>query len=591
MAVAILAAVSLAACSSSSSKPATSSSSSSAATPVTGGTLRFVAASDFDHIDPLSAYLTNSFQIVRAYSRQLVTQPASNDFNTAISIVPDIATVVPSTSNGGLSSDGLTYTFHLRSGVMWNSSPARAVVAGDFVREFKAMCNPVLGVGNPTYFVPLIAGMKTYCAAYAKVPSTATAAQLASFQNSHTISGVSAPDNSTLVIKLVQPASDFLNIIAALGFANARPAEYDSYLPDSPQFRQHTLSDGPYAITSYTPTKQVVLTRNPAWTQASDPVRHQYVNKIVINEGQSSGTAAQEEVQGGSADLSWDNAFPPADIPAMQASHDPNFGIYGGHISNPYLVFNVSAGPAKNLALRQAIEYAINKVAIAKDYGGVALNPPITTAIPPGNLGYQPYNLYPTPGNAGDPAKCKQILATTPYAHGVTLTMAYRNSGNHPAVFASVQAALAACGIKVNGKVFNGSGAFYPFMEDPANNKADKWDIGEPGWVPDWYGNNGRTTLQPLFYTNCVNPTTNEGCYSNPTVDALINKALAATDTTTAGNYWHQADVQIMKDAAIVPFMSNNVPLYHSTRVKNAIYAPSTQQFDVTQLWLSPNTP
>jgi peptide/nickel transport system substrate-binding protein len=586
LAAVALAAGTLAACGGS-SKPTTTS---SAGTPVYGGTLRFVSSGDFDHVDTLSAYSTTSFQIQRAWARSLVTLAASNNFQTAISVVPDIATAVPTKANGGLSQDGLTYTFHLRSDAMWNTSPARAVVAGDFVREFKAMCNPVLGVGNPTYFVPVIAGMSTYCAAYAKLPATATATQLAAFQNSNNISGVSAPDATTLTIKLVQPASDFLNIIAALGFADARPVEYDNYLPDSPQFRQHTLSDGPYQISSYTATKQVVLTRNPAWKQSADPVRHQYVNKIVINEGQSSATATQQELQGGSADLSWDNAFPPADIPGMQASHDPNFAIYGGHISNPYLVFNTQAGPAKTLAVRQAIEYAVNKVAIAKDYGGVALNPPITTVIPPGNVGYQQFNLYPTPNDAGDPAKCKQMLAGTPYASGLTLTMAYRNNGNHPAVFASVQAALAACGIKVNGKVFNAA-AMYPFLEDPANNKADKWDIAEPGWVPDWYGNNGRTTVQPLFQTNCTNPTTNYGCYSNPAVDSLIGKALAAPDTTTAGNYWHQADMQIMKDAAIVPFMNNNVPLYHSSRVKNVIYMPGAQQFDPTQLWLSPNSP
>ncbi|MGE5288686.1 MAG: ABC transporter substrate-binding protein [Micromonosporaceae bacterium] len=587
LAAAALAAASLAACGGS-SKP---SSSSSAGKPVSGGTLRFVSSGDFDHIDPLSGYTTTDVQISRAWSRQLVTNPASNNFQTAISVVPDIATVVPSMSNGGISADGKTYTFHLRSDAMWNSNPPRAVVAGDFVREFKRMCNPVLGVGNPGYYVPVIQGMSAYCDAYAKVPSTATAAQLANFQNTHNISGVSAPNATTLVINLVQPASDFLNILASLNFANAAPVEYDSFLPDSPQFRQHTLSDGPYAITGYTATKQVVLTKNPAWTQSSDPVRHQYVNKIVINEGQSSATAVQQQLQGGSADLSWDVAFPPAQIPAMQSSKDPNFGIFGGHISNPYLVFNMVAGPAaKSLALRQAIEYAINKVAIAKDYGGTQLNPPISTVIPPGNVGYQPYNLYPTPGNNGDPAKCKSILATTPYAKGVTLTMAYRNSGNHPAVFASVQAALAACGIKVAGKVFN-SVAMYPFLEDPANNKADKWDIAEPGWVPDWYGNNGRTTVQPLFGTNCTNPTTNYGCYSSKTVDDLIAKALSATSTTDAGNFWHQADVQIMKDAAIVPFMNNNVPLYHSSRVKNVIYMPGAQQFDPTQLWLNPNTP
>ena len=81
------------------------------------------------------------------------------------------------------------------------------------------------------------------------------------------------------------------------------------------------------------------------------------------------------------------------------------------------------------------------------------------------------------------------------------------------------------------------------------------------------------------------------GCYSNPTVDSDIKKALSAPDEATAATFWHQADVQIMKDAAIVPFMNNNVPLYHSSRVKNAIYMPVAQQFDPTQIWLSPNTP
>ena len=109
---------------------------------------------------------------------------------------------------------------------MWNTTPARAVVAGHFVRALKRFCNPVLGVGNPPYYTSTIAGMASYCAAYAKLPSTATASQLAGFQNSHTITGVSAPDASTLVIKLTQPASDFLNVMA-MTFVSAAPVEWD----------------------------------------------------------------------------------------------------------------------------------------------------------------------------------------------------------------------------------------------------------------------------------------------------------------------------------------------------------------------------
>jgi peptide/nickel transport system substrate-binding protein len=589
IAVAILAAASLAACSSSKTTPSSASSTSSAGTPVSGGTLRWVASGDVDHLDPMPAYYTATAILERAYTRQLVTYPATNNYQQATTIVPDIATVVPTVANGGISSDGLTYTFHLRSGVMWNTSPPRAVVAGDFVRELKRFCNPVLSVGNPTYYTSTIAGMASYCDAYGKLPSTSTAAQLASFQNSHTITGVSAPDASTLVIKLSQSASDFLNVMA-MQFVSAAPVEWDSYIPDSAQFRQHVYSDGPYAISNYVAGKSITLTRNPEWKQSTDPARHQYVAKMVVTEGTDDPGTALQDLKAGSSDLEWDLTVATDQIPSLQAAKDPNFAIWAGHITNPYLVFNMQAGPTKNLKVRQAIEYAIDKVALAKIYGGTTLNPPITTAIPPGNVGYQNYNLYPTPGNNGDPAKCKSMLAAAGYPNGFSLTDAYRVSGVHPAVFQSVQADLKACGITVKGSPQQ-AGDYYAWLGNPANAKADKWGISEPGWIPDWFGNNGRTSMQVLFTSPCVNPTTNYGCYTSTTTKDLVNKALTATSLSVAANYWHQADVQVMKDAVIVPFMNQNTPAYHSTRVKNAIWNWQFQLYDPTQLWLSPNTP
>ncbi|HEV2933582.1 MAG TPA: ABC transporter substrate-binding protein [Streptosporangiaceae bacterium] len=594
MAVAILAASSLAACSSTSSTGGTSSTSStpsanSAGKPVFGGTLRWVASGDVDHLDPMSAYYTATGILERAYTRQLITYPSSNNYTTGTTIAADMATVVPTMANGGLSSDGLTYTFHLRSGVMWNTTPPRAVVAGDFVRALKRFCNPVLGVGNPTYYTSTIAGMASYCAAYAKLPSTSTAAQLAAFQNSHTISGVSAPDASTLVIKLSQPASDFLNIMA-MTFVSAAPVEWDQYLPDSAAFRQHVYSDGPYQISQYTAGKTITLTRNPEWSQSTDPIRHQYVASMVVTEGTNDPGQALQDLQAGSGDLMWDLPVPTNQIPALEASKNPDFTIWSGHISNPYLVFNTLAGPTKNLKVRQAIEYAIDKVNIAKIYGGTTLNPPITTAIPPGNIGYTDYNLYPTPGNNGDPAKCKSMLTAAGFPNGITLTDAYRNAGNHPAVFQSVQADLKACGITVVGSPQQ-QGNYYAYLENPANTKAGKWDISEPGWVPDWFGNNGRTTMQPLFQTPCVNPTTNYGCYTSTAASDLINKALTATSLSAAATFWHEADMQVMSDAVIVPFTNQNTPAYHSSRVQDAVWSWTNQLYDPTQLWLSPNTP
>lgn len=567
-------------------------------TPQKGGTLKILGDNDVDHIDPLSAYFVLSTNVARTFARTLVTYPASKSEKKSITIVPDVAKEVPTQANGGISKDGLTYTFHLRDGVMWNTKPARAVTAGDFVRTFKRMCNPAQPVGNIAYYETTVKGMTSYCDAETKAftpknkggqGKKGTAANIAKFQNSHDISGLKAKDDKTLVIHLGQRASDFLNIMA-MTFTAASPKEYDSLVPDSAKFRTHTISDGPYQISKYVAKKEIDLSRNPAWKASSDPLRPAYVDNIHITLGQSNAEAVQQQMQAGTADLGWDLPFPPQDIPKMKSNKDPNFGIYPGHISNPFIVFNMASkkSPLHDLKVRQAIEYTVNKVAINKIYGGPSLNEPISTAIPPGNVGYKPYNLYPSKNNEGNPAKCKQLIAQTPYKKGLTLKFWYRNNGNHIALAQSIGQDLKNCGINVklipvpNG-VYYGS----QYLGDPKHAKQDQWDLAEPGWIPDWYGNNGRSVLQPLFSKQSFPPAgSNYGLYSNPKVDGLIKKALADTSTSAAANDWHQADVQIMKDAAFVPLQNQNTPLYHSSRVHNAIYLPTSQQFDYSSLWL-----
>jgi peptide/nickel transport system substrate-binding protein len=586
LAIAALAAGTLAACGGSSGNSSNSSSASNSGTPVKGGTLNFVSAGDVDHLDTLSAYYLPTFQLEMAFTRQLVSYPPSNNRTTAITPTADAASTLPTTSNGGVTNGGLTYTFHIRPGVKWNTSPARQVTAADFEREFLWMCNPSLGVGNPLYYVPVIKGMSSYCAGFAKVKPTSSA--MTKYTTSHSISGIKTPSSLEIQFTLTKPANDFLNILA-MPFASARPSEYDAYLPDSAQFRAHVLSDGPYAITQYTANKKIVLSRNPAWAQSTDPLRHQYVSQMVVTEGTTSPQTALADVQAGTDDLVWDLPVPTPSIPQLQASKNPGLHIYTNTgSSNPFLSFNEKSPTAGHalakLKVRQAIEYAINKVALAKIYGGTKLNPIINGAIAPGNIGYANYNYYPTTGNSGDPAKCKSMLAAAGYPHGFTITDAYRNAGNHPAVFTSVQASLKACGITSKGMPLE-QGPYYAFIENPAN--AAKWDITEAGWVPDWLGNDGRANVVPLFQTNCTNPTTNYGCYSSSTVDSDINKALTASSASAATPFWTQAGEQVMKDAAIVPFMTQDVVLFASPKVHNLIYSPLAEQWNPTQLWLS----
>src|SRR6202020_256256 len=171
VAILAIAAGGLAACSSSSSNTGATSAPTSAtsAKPVSGGTLNIVAASGPDHIDTVPAYYTPDYELERVYTRQLVSYPtmpaattASAAWTTDTTPVPDAATEVPTAANGGITGGGTVYTFHIKPGVDWNTTPARQVTSEDFLREFKAFFNPVSPVGNQGYYTSTIKGLAAY---------------------------------------------------------------------------------------------------------------------------------------------------------------------------------------------------------------------------------------------------------------------------------------------------------------------------------------------------------------------------------------------------------------------------------------------
>jgi len=295
-----------------------------------------------------------------------------------------------------------------------------------------------------------------------------------------------------------------------------------------------------------------------------------------------------------------DTPFEPTAIAGLLAKHDPKFKVWPWSNTLPYIVFNLRSpnvgGAVQKLLVRQAIEYGVDKVAVQKVYGGPLVTKIINTAIPPGNVGYENYNLYPDDNGNGNVAMCKSLLAKAGFKNGLTLSDLYIDDSVNTQVFVAIQASLKNCGINLKGKPEPGSSYFVDLGDSPENNKAGTWDVGSsPGWIPDWFGNNGRTVISPLFQTNCVVNTNNYGCYNSTALDGLIKNAEAATSLTTAGSLWHQADENVMKDAVFVPLLNQLAPYYSSSRVHNAgssavVYAPNIGGPDVTNLWLSPTS-
>jgi peptide/nickel transport system substrate-binding protein len=560
-------------------------------TPVRGGTLNMLGTGDVDYMDPNIMYYSASYLVARLFSRQLVTFPAVPGKVTTD--VADLATRIPTKSNGGISADGLTYAFHIKKGANWDTVPARQITGNDFIRGLKRTCNPAQPFGGLPDFLPLIGGLKAFCDGYAKVDGTSASA-MAAYQNGHGISGVKADasDPTKLTIKLTHPATYFLSILSMTAFSPA-PKEYDAYIPGGARISQHIISDGPYKITKYLPTRSISLVRNSNWDPATDTVRKAYVDAVEINEtGNSAVIQQQLEADTPDADMEWDT-FPPATVvPQLIQSHDPNFSLGQTFSSNPYIVFNTVSpnnhSALQNVKVRQALSEAINRDWLIQNLNGPLVSPTLTHVLPAGISGTTSntsIDLYKY-----DPAKAKADLAAAGFPNGLTLKFLLRpSSSSSVKIFATLQQDLKASGIKLEEVGVPVADFYTKYLEVPAAAKAGKWDVSLAGWAPDWYSDAALSFFAPLFQGKTAFPPqgSNFGLYNNAAVNSAIDAAAREVDPVKARQLWAALDRRVMRDAPFYPITVSNQPTYHAPHVHNTVFIPTLQQLDPANVWLS----
>ncbi|HEY2241841.1 MAG TPA: ABC transporter substrate-binding protein [Streptosporangiaceae bacterium] len=540
---------------------------------------------DVDYMDYNISYYTIGGLGQRMWVRGLYAYPAVPGKTTTTA--PDLATAAPVVSNGGK-----TYTVTIRNGVEWDTSPARAVTGADALRGIERACNPVQPFGGLPDFESLIVGYAQFCNGFAKAGNTTAA--IKSYMNSHTISGIKV-SGQTISYTLTHPATYFPGQLSLDAF-NPAPVESLNYVPASAQAQQHVISDGPYMVQSYTPARSITYVRNPVWKASTDPIRKAYVNKIVVSETGNE-ASVQQQLQTNTANASMEfDAFPPNQsvaglVKQMQSGLNHNFNLGTTLSSNPYIVFNtVSPNNNKalqNIKIRQALSYGISRAHLTQVINPV-INPPLTHILPDGVNGTatvaKGYNPYPY-----NPTKAKQLLAAAGVKN-MNLTMLYRpDSTVSTAIAQAAQSDLAKIGVKVK-LLSSPSADFYTkYLEVPSVAKRGVWDVSIAGWGPDWYSQGSLSFFGPLFNGASAYPPvgSNFGFYNNPTVNSLINKAGSTASTSAADALWVQADLDVMKDAAIFPITDPLQPLYHASYVHNAIYVPGIQQFDPTNVWLS----
>jgi peptide/nickel transport system substrate-binding protein len=528
---------------------------------VRGGTLRVLSA------DPNYTLDTAVFPypaIARAYARTLYSYNLAGP--------PEQKTVpVPDTADGPaqLSADRRTYTFRLRAGVRYAPPVNREVTAQDFITAIQRLYDKQ----NPSYaqqYADLIAGASRYGAGKAS-----------------RISGLAAPDTRTLTITLDQPAGDFLSILALPYFAPV-PGEYAAEYAVGANYDGHVVGSGPYTPDTYIPGKTIVLVRNPNWDPATDPLRKAWVDRIHVKLGLRI-PSIQQAIEREDADLSLSSHVPQARVDALRADPERSRRLSvntTGWLWHLILETNPAAGAITDVRVRQAVNYAVDKVAYRDAIAGrwAAIGELASTIMAPGSLGYRHYDLYPTPGGRGDPAKARALLAEAGYPNGLTLGFATL-SGRLAAGRKPIEESLKRAGIRLKVTINREWEPHFQALGNPA--KRLEHQLAQSGWRLDYLGDNARQSIVPQ-YDSRLGFQDNFSEYHNPAVNRLIDRALAEPDPDRRAALWAGIDQRIMRDAPMVPLVWENSSFEWASRVHGWTYDPGTVGPDLTAVWLDP---
>jgi oligopeptide transport system substrate-binding protein len=233
-------------------------------------TLHFAVFNDFDTLDPGVSDLEVDSEI----AQNVFDGPFRYDNN--LKIIPDIATVVPTSANGGISADGLTYTIHLKNNVTFSNGDK--VTSKDFLYSW----NRAAALNGPyaaSIFGPVVGFGAVQKAASAKPTGGVSTSQnietqLAASNPAFMMSGLTAPDPSTVVVKLANPAGFFLSALtlqATSGMVvdeNVVKGDPVNWWSKPSEF----IGTGAYKMTEYVPHQDMKFVLVPNWWGTPKPV-------------------------------------------------------------------------------------------------------------------------------------------------------------------------------------------------------------------------------------------------------------------------------------------------------------------------------
>jgi peptide/nickel transport system substrate-binding protein len=513
-----------------------------------GGVLKVALLNDAAAgMDPSREYYGPSWALLRTMTRTLLAFPQA-PAPTGNEVVPDLATSLPQ-----VSADKLTYTLHIRKGVKFSPPVNRAITCADFKYAFERMFSKA-GTGGYSFYYNVIKGAPELAAGKTK-----------------NLTGVLCPSPDTIVFKLTEPTGDFpfrLAMPATAPIPNGIAAGHDQ------DYGRYLVSSGPYMwagegkvsftghkpASGYQPTRSMLIVRNPNWQAASDPVHKAYVDEISVTIGGTSSDLVNK-VRAGDVDVLGDTSAAPAEAQPFRT--DPTLKSqlqsYGADFTL-FAYMNTKIPPFDDVHVRKAVNWAVNRDALVRLYGGSIAAEPATHVVPPSMAGALPASFDPfaTPNHQGSLQKAKAEMKLSKYDRnhdGVCDASACKNlyevaitGAPYPQIVASLNNDLSGIGLTFRSQSVDRGTAFGSLYSSPSKGVA----FGATYiWGKDYPS--ALTFIDPLFNGKNIQKqgNVNVAQINDPTLNAKIAHCKTLS-LQQQGGCWADADKYLTTNLAPV---------------------------------------
>lgn len=507
---ALACALALSACSKGGDQPPPGGSAATGSAGETRGQLRIAIQRAPNTLNPILSGFSVEAMINRLTFDTLVSVDAGGK-----KLVPILATEVPTEQNGGIGKDGLTITYHLRSGVRWHDGVP--FTSKDVKFTWLTMMSPKNNVNERVGY--------------------------------EDVKSVDTPNPTTVVFHLKHKFAPFVNTVFAESDSPVCivPEHILAKYPDINRipFNETPIGTGPFKLVRWIRGDHIELAANDDYFRGKPKLR-----SIVLREIPDENTSLNALR---SHDVDWIFEASPnlylsvKKLPDIKVVIEAQYQTLG-------LDFNTTHPPLDDVRVRRAFAYAIDKQALVDRFtGGIgtvawANQPPYSWAYEP-NVTHYPYSV----------AKAKQLLKQAGWVPGpdgtlrkngqpLSLQLAYNvENATRRLVVVQIQAMLKAVGVDAQIKAIPAN-IYYATYGQGGVLINGKYDMAVYGWTagydPDDHSIYASDQIGRPEHPDGSNYTR----YANPEMDADEKEALATYDQAARKKAYSKIQKLIARD-------------------------------------------